>query len=248
MNDLSQRLVAYRDRSRALSLDMVRRSEARLSEWVEQLPPSIARREALAVFTRKTFETDAVPVELSRLRTAVEAYRERENPLNLSRPDITQALLDRQWQDVAWQGFDDMAYYQTTLERIKNQCAGIVPQGGGSGEATSIVGFFTRMAQIATARAMSGQADNQEDAERAVLFGLNAIFNRPGCVVDQWGNVVGSCTTEEEFSGAQQAIMTSSAAISDVGVLLADGCDGRPATLMRNLGGLCCIGRFNTCR
>ena len=39
MDDLSQRHTAYRDRSRALSLDMVRRSEARLSEWVEQLPP-----------------------------------------------------------------------------------------------------------------------------------------------------------------------------------------------------------------
>jgi len=39
MDDLSQRHTAYRDRSRALSLDMVRRSEARLSNWVAQLPP-----------------------------------------------------------------------------------------------------------------------------------------------------------------------------------------------------------------
>ncbi|UVC13338.1 hypothetical protein [Mesorhizobium onobrychidis] len=70
MDDLSQRHTAYRDRSRALSLDMVRRSEARLSEWVEQLPPSVAGRDALAAFTRKTFEADAVPAELSRLRTA----------------------------------------------------------------------------------------------------------------------------------------------------------------------------------
>jgi hypothetical protein len=92
----------------------------------------------------------------------MDTYRERENPLKLSRPDVTQALLDRQWQDVTWQGFDDMAY-QTTLERIKNQCPGVAPQGGaGSGDATSIVGLFTRMAQISTAQAMSGEADNQD--------------------------------------------------------------------------------------
>ncbi|RYG11426.1 MAG: hypothetical protein EON92_10575, partial [Burkholderiales bacterium] len=37
LDALAQRLVAYRDRSQALTLDMVRRSEVQLSQWVEQL-------------------------------------------------------------------------------------------------------------------------------------------------------------------------------------------------------------------
>ena len=220
------RFAAYRVKAMDTVDGMVNRSMPRLLAWIAALPPSAAANKKLEDFTQRTFGATGVPDRFGPLSAAVTAKLAAYNPDHYRRPDIVMSLIRHVWPEVPTEGLEDISFFATAMHRLDVHCPGIMPPEG-SAASNALVSYLLDGSFRATQRIMSGKVQNQAEAQRFTLLALNGIFNRPGCRVSEFGAVT-SCTTPEEQSQVQQAIMTSADADTDMDALATHGCSSEP--------------------
>ena len=126
------------------------------------------------------------------------------------------------WPEVSAEGLEDISYFATALHTLNDQCPGVLPREG-SPESAVLISFALDGTKLAVERLMHGQVRNETEKQRAMLLMMNTFFNRPGCRTNGFGLVM-SCTSPEEQSKVQEAILTSEDAVIDMRALGAKGC------------------------
>jgi hypothetical protein len=184
------------------------------------MPPSLGANKKITEFANQTFDSSAIPIRHAALLEAARKKAAEYNPENYQRPDIMMSLRRHRWSEVAAVGLEDLSYFSTTIGALDKQCPGLLTEQ----KRDSMLGYAISASREATQRIMRGEASSPQEAQRAVMLGLNTLFNQPGCRVNRWGGVV-SCTTEEQFSETNRMLMTSGPAQSDMGRLIRHGCD-----------------------
>lgn len=216
----SRPALAQYEAARVATVDgMVERSSPRLVAWIEAMPASRTANQRIEDFANRTFGRALIPDRHAALAQAARAKLAAYNPEGYQRPDIVLALSRRRWSEVSAVGLEDLSYFGTSIGSLDRQCPGLLDQE----KRDTALGYALSASRDAVQRIMRGQASSPEEAQRAVLLGLNTLFGQPGCRVNRWGGVV-SCTTQDEFASVNQALMTSGAAQSDMSRLVKHGC------------------------
>ncbi len=139
-------------------------------------------------------------------------------------PELIVSVIRGHWRDIDFEGISGLAYYWTTMRKIKENC-GLSALGNNRGEFFS---FSNRLTSDGIDDFKSGNVTQQE-AYRGFFILANNVINAPGCRVDEFGYVT-RCVTQQEYFAAQEAIMTSSEALNDTPYLFEGGCSGERLT------------------
>jgi hypothetical protein len=201
---------------------MVERSMPQLINWVSGLPPSPSGIAKLTSFVEATFGMASVPDRFIALRDAFLAKRASYNPSGFARPEIVMALRGKFWADVSADGLEDLAYLATAFNVLDKQCPGTIPAHG-SPENNGVLTYVLEKSKDAVSHFMRGEIKNKTEGQRALMLMLNAGANQPGCQVNQFG-IITRCTTAQEQSDIQQALLTSADAVDDMKLLGRGGC------------------------
>jgi uncharacterized protein len=215
----STRQQAYRTAYDNARDRMVERSEPQLVTWVTALTPSATANALLERFTDQTF--GALPSDPT-LRAAILTKRAAYNPDNLIRPDIVMAIERRVWSEVSRDGLEDLAYFGTSLGKLKTFCPGVVPSEGSS-QSMALVDYALRASKQAVERAMRGEAKNKAEAARTAALFITTLANHQGCTINGFGER--TCRSLQDVLDVNTAVMTSADAIADMQKLSAHGCD-----------------------
>lgn len=220
---LGVRYDAYRAADRKITLAMIKRSLPGILSWIEMLEPSSTANDAMKRFVEETFEIPQDLQTLPDLASAIAAKRLAYNPVGFSRPDIILALSRGHWREVAFRGFDNMAYMATSMRIMDKRCPAIFRRRV-EPSFTALSSYSMSAAEDAMERLAKGEVTSRAEAERGVLMMANIIFNQPGCTVDFFGYPTSNCTTEAEQNAAFEEIMTSGEAARDMDILILPGC------------------------
>jgi uncharacterized protein YecT (DUF1311 family) len=210
---------AYRTAYDSARDGMVERSTPQLVAWVAALTPSMTANKLLEQFTDQTF---GGPPSDPTLLAAIAAKRAEYNPDHFIRPDIAMAIERRVWGEVSRDGLEDLAYFVTSLSKLKESCPGLLPSEGSS-QSMALMDYTLRASKEAVARAMRGEAKNKAEAARTASLFMATLANHPGCSVDGFGER--NCQTFQDVMDIETAVMTSADAIDDMQKLSAHGCD-----------------------
>jgi uncharacterized protein YecT (DUF1311 family) len=198
---------------------MVERSEPQLVAWVTALTPSATANTLMERFINQTFSG---PPGDTALQAAIATKRAAYNPDNLIRPDIVMAIERRVWSEVSRDGIEDLAYFGTSLGKLKTSCPGLVPDEG-TPQSMALVNYALQASKQAVARAMRGEAKNSAEAARTVALFATTLANHPGCSVNGFGER--TCRSLQDVMDVNTAMMTSGDAIADMQKLSVHGCD-----------------------
>ncbi|GKY87094.1 hypothetical protein [Sinisalibacter aestuarii] len=190
-----------------------------LLAYLDALPLSEAGLAAANDLLATTFPRQTPSPARDALNAAVAAKQAAYNPAGYLRPDVIYGFTRETWDDVEFQGLENLAYIATLLKQLRDSCPMTIQIGD-----AAMSSYVLRGATDATERVLRGEVQSRSEAQRAVLLMANTLFNQPGCEVDFFGNQTSNCTSPEDHAAAVQLFMTSGPALSDMRRVLAQGC------------------------
>jgi len=205
---------------------LINNSTPALVAWVKSMPPSKTALIAVDKFTKETFgNAGYVPARHTLLHKAVIELKNKYNPDSYQKPEIIYSLLKGYWHEVRIKSLDEIAYSSTTFNTFNKRCPGITSASEKKAfDRTARSNIMTAMSRIRHGRFLTA-----EENRMSVILVLNSMINRPGCKVDNYGNIT-SCVTEQQSKAMNKAILTSAAAVNDIHKFLSkNNCSSKQA-------------------